>query len=357
MARTQDYGLGSHTFPRGWFVVAEAAEVAGAPLAVRYFGQELVLYRGESGAAYMVDAFCPHMGTHLARNTSSYVVQDRIHVEGDNIRCPYHAWRFGPDGKCNEIPYAKGPIPAAARIRTWRVQEKYGCIFAWHDPEGGEPDFDLPVIAEWDDPAYVRWDLDRLGELPCHPKEVVDNIADVAHLGPTHGGPSEYFHNEIDGVVVRQRQGAQHRSLAVGEMLETDTFYTGPGVLLSYFNGGGSIMFIAHTPVDDGMIKAWHGLLVHSGKAEAEPADKAMQQAYQAGSLAAFAQDFDIWRNKAPCITPMAVPGDGPYGKVKVWYQQFYNPRDQAAEFQARANGFYEIKGLPAHKAVAAERA
>ncbi|WP_406852905.1 Rieske 2Fe-2S domain-containing protein [Brevundimonas sp. BH3] len=347
MAGTQDYGLGPFTYPRGWFLAAESKEVTNKPLAVRYFGQELVLYRGESGRVFMVDAYCPHMGTHLAKNESSYVVQDKMHVEGDNIRCPYHAWRFGPDGKCNEIPYSKAPIPAAAKIRTWKVEEKYGCVFVWHDPEGGEPDYDLPVIPQWDNPAFVRWDLDHLGELPCHPKEIIDNICDVAHLGPTHGGPCEYFHNEFDGVVARQRQGGYHRALEVGVMLETDTWYTGPGILISNFNEGNSVMFICHTPVDDGRTRAWHALLVHSGKEVSEPSDKAMQIEYQAGSLAAFAQDFDIWMNKAPCITPLAVPGDGAYGKVKTWYQQFYNPRAEAEVFQKRANGIYKIPGMP----------
>ena len=347
MAGTQDYGLGPHTFPRGWFVVAEAKEVTNKPLAVRYFGQDLVLYRGESGKAFMVGAYCPHMGTHLAKNESSYVVQDRVHVEGDNIRCPSHSWRFGPDGKCNEIPYSKAPIPEAAKIATFQVQEKYGCIFAWYDSEGGEPDFNLPVIAQWDNPAFNQWELDHLGLLPCHPKEVIDNICDVAHLGPTHGGYSEYFHNVFDGIEVRQRQGGYHRALEVGYMLETDTYYTGPGVLVSEFNEGNSVQFIAHTPVDDGSLMCWHGLLTHSGKQVADEESKGIHKQYQAGSLAAFAQDFDIWMNKAPALTVLAVPGDGAYGKVKIWYQQFFHPRAEAANFQSRVNGTYTVKGMP----------
>lgn len=349
MAGTADYGLGPHVFPRGWFMVAASPEVTSTPLAVRYFGQELVLYRGQSGRAYMVDAYCPHMGTHLARNTTSYVVRDNIQVEGDSIRCPYHAWRFGPDGRCNQIPYYDGPIPAAARLKTWRLEERYGCIYAWHDAEGGEPDFTLPALPEWDDPSYVHWQIDQLGMLPCHPIEVLDNMADVAHLGPTHGGPSAYFHNEIQGVVLRQRQGGEHRTLAVGVMLETDTFYTGPGVLLSYFNGGVAIMYIAHTPVDDGSIKAWHALLVKSPHAVATDEDIVNARAGQAGSLNAFAQDFEIWANKRPCFNPLAVPADGPFAKVRTWYRQFYNERAKAPEFQARAAGFHTVKGMPAH--------
>lgn len=347
MARTQEYELGPQTFPRGWFMVAESSEVTSVPKAVRYFGQDLVLYRGQSGRAYMVDAYCPHMGTHLARNTTSYVVRDQVQVEGDSIRCPYHAWRFGPDGRCNHIPYIAGAIPAAARLRTWTIEERYGCLYTWYDAEGQAPDFDLPAIPEWDDPAYVRWTIDHLGTLPCHPIEVVDNMADVAHLGPTHGGPPEYFRNEIEGIVCRQYQGAEHRSLTKGVLLETDTYYTGPGILLSHFNGGYAIMYIAHTPVDDGEIRAWHGLLSRSPNAVATPEDVAAAREAQAGSLAAFAQDFEIWANKRPCFKVLAVPGDGAYGKIRMWYRQFYNPRARAKEFQSLANGTHPVRGMP----------
>ncbi|TWB18406.1 MULTISPECIES: Rieske 2Fe-2S domain-containing protein [Nitrospirillum] len=351
MAKTVEYGLGPFTYPRGWFMVAAAPEVTSVPSAVRFFGQDLVLYRGQSGRAYMVDAYCPHMGTHLAKNTTSYVIQDGRHVEGDSIRCPYHAWQFGPDGRCTEIPYSKAPIPAAARLRTWVLEERYGCLFTWHDPEGGAPDFDLPLIPEWDHPSYVHWSIDQLGTLPCHPQEIVDNMADVAHLGPTHGGPAEYFSNVIDGVVLRQFQGAQHRSLAPGFMLETNTFYTGPGVLLSYFNGAHAVMYIAHTPVDDGVVRAWHGLLVHSGKDVATDDDVAGARQQQAGSLAALAQDFEIWANKRACLAALAVPGDGAFSKLRQWYKQFYNPKAEAARFQAQANGTFGARGLPLTRA------
>ncbi|MBY6262092.1 (2Fe-2S)-binding protein [Azospirillum sp. 412522] len=353
MVGTADYGLGPFTFPRGWFMVAEAAEVTSVPNAVRFFGQDLVLYRGESGRAYMIDAYCPHMGTHLAKNTTSYVIKDNQHVEGESIRCPYHAWRFGPDGHCNHIPYLQGKIPAAAKVGTWTLQEKYGCLFTWHDPEGGAPDFDLPVIPEWDNPAYVHWAIDHLGMLPCHPQEIVDNMADVGHLGPTHGGQPIYFRNEINGIVLRQYQGAPHRTLLPGFILETDTFYTGPGILLSYYNEASAIMYIANTPVDDGSLMAWHGLLVNSGKTIATPDDLPAARQAQAGALAALAQDFEIWGNKRACITPLAVPGDGAFSKVRMWYKQFYNPRAEAEKFQSLANGTYPVRGMPTHREAA----
>lgn len=354
MAGTAEYGLGPHTFPRGWFMVADATKVGRQPLSVRFFGQDLVIYRGESGRVVMLDAYCPHMGAHLGRNSTSYVIQDRQQVEGDSIRCPYHAWRFGPNGVCDNIPYFDGPPPASARIRSWQVEERYGAVWTWHDVEGGAPDYDLPALAEWDDPSWVRWELDDLGMLPCHSQEIIDNMADVAHLGPTHGAPAEYFRNEISGVNLRQLQGGRHRSLEAGHMLETDTMYTGPGVLFSHFVGANSIMFITHTPVDDGSVHSWHGLLVKAPNTPPTEADVAAARMYQENSRLAFAQDFEIWTHKRPCLQVLQVPTDGPYAKVRGWYKQFYHPRAMAAELQAKVNGTYSVRGMPQDRAHAA---
>ena len=137
MATTAEYGLGEFTFPRGWFVVAEACELENGPIGVRFFAKDFVIYRGESGKVVMLDAYCPHMGTHLCKNTTSYIVRDGTQVQGDSIRCPYHAWRFGPDGVCDDIPYAKR-IPAAAKVASYTVVEQAGVIFMWHDEEGLE---------------------------------------------------------------------------------------------------------------------------------------------------------------------------------------------------------------------------
>jgi len=213
MAKTAEYGLGEFTFPRGWFVVAESAKVNTVPMSIRYFGNDMVLYRGQSGKAHLLDAYCPHMGTHLGANTTSYVVRDHQHVQGDSIRCPYHAWRFGPDGQVDDIPYFKGPYPKAACVRTWKIQEKYGMVWVWHDAEGGEPNYDLPELEEWNDPQWVRWRIDDLGTLNSHPQEFVDNICDYSHLDPIHGSTVEYFQNEFTDHVAIQRQGGGHRTL------------------------------------------------------------------------------------------------------------------------------------------------
>ena len=117
MATTADYGLGEYTYPRGWFMVATSEEVTTTPSAVRFFGEDMVLYRGQSGRPFLVEAYCPHMGTHLARNTTSYVVKDGEHVQGDNIRCPYHGWKFDRHGDCVDMPSEPAGTPLQARVK------------------------------------------------------------------------------------------------------------------------------------------------------------------------------------------------------------------------------------------------
>ncbi len=107
-------------------------------------------------------------------------------------------------------------------------------------------------------------------------------------------------------------------------------------------------MLIAHTPVDDGVLKVWHGLLVKSPNRIATAEDVTNARAYQESSRLAFAQDFDIWGHKRPCINPLQIPTDGPFHKGRIWYGQFYNPRARASEFHRKVNGVHVVKGMPA---------
>lgn len=350
MATSKDYGLGEFTYPRGWFLIADASKVTSDPMSLHFFGQDLALYRGkDSGKVVLLDAICPHMGTNIACETHSWTALDG-RVEGDCIRCPYHAWRFGPDGKCNDIPYSSKPIPPAAKVKSWTVVEQLGAVFVWHDPEGGEPEWEAPNLEEWDDPAYVHWQLDDLGELNCHPQEIVDNIADCSHLGPLHGSTVQFFENEFRGHLAIQRQGGGHRTLASADgnspLLVTDTVYHGPGILFSHVSGlQTTVMLIAHTPTVDGTVHVWFGELVkgNSGAPTATEADVKAAREYQENSRWSFAQDFGIWANKAPCFHGMHVSGDGPFRKARLWYKQFYNPRAERDKHLRKAEGIYHV--------------
>ena len=44
-------------------------------------------------------------------------------------------------------------------------------------------------------------------------------------------------------------------------------------------------------------------------------------------------------------MQPLQVVGDGPFAKVRIWYQQFFNPLSRAREFQSRVNGTVVTRG------------
>jgi 3-ketosteroid 9alpha-monooxygenase subunit A len=348
MAKATEYKLGPNTFPRGWFVIAESSELGEDPLALRFFERDLALYRGkDSGQPVLLDAYCGHMGTHLTASTSAAIATDNSHIEGDNIRCPYHGWRYGPDGQVNDIPYYDGPCPRSSAITAYPTREIMGCIMMWFDPDGLEPQFEPPALDEWNDEAWVKWDLDHLGEIDMHPIEVIDNMADARHLGPTHGAPCEYFENEYKDHIIIQRQGGVLASY--GCMLQSTTWYTGPGILLSKQEFGGQEIYelIANTPVEDGKIKVWHGALHKSANPVATDEDRAIAKEVQVGALAAFAADFSVWANKRSATRIIQLPTDGPFNRGRDWYRQFHLEVDNIAAQQDKVNGKAYVKDMP----------
>ena len=347
MAQAADYGLGPEIFPKGWFIIASSKELNKGPMAVRYFGKDFALYRGESGNPVLLDAYCKHMGTHLAGGSSAMIVKNGQQIEGDSIRCPYHGWRYASDGTVDDIPYHDGPCPKSASIQSYPVKDVMGCVMMWHDPHGGEPEYEPPFLKEWDDTQWMQWDVQDLGKLNIHGIEILDNMADARHLGPTHGAPCEYFENEFRDHVVIQRQGGFMQ--LYDAQLDTTTWYTGPGILLSRQEFGPSLIYelIANVPVEDGVTQAWHGTLVRAMNNPPTKEDWEMSKEADAGALEAFSADFVIWSNKKPALKVMQLKTDGPFNKVRKWYSQFYASPDEVKNIRAELNGTHADTGLP----------
>ncbi len=348
MATSAEYGLGPFAFPRGWFAVANASEVGRKPMAVRYFGQDMVLYLGESGRVVMLDAYCPHMGTHLASGPNSATSTAPSHMEGDNIRCPFHAWRFGPDGICNNIPYHDGPIPAAAKVKSWTVLERFGIVFAWHDPEEQEPDFGLIDFPEWNDPEWIRWPgLEYLADLH-HPVEIFDNMSDVAHLGLLHGGTALTYENEYDGHLMHQRQSSTVEAGGVfDDTYSTLAGYVGPGIAFGKFQEMHAREIICVTPIEDGTCRLWQSAMMKRRPGQSDAEAEAMRAQVSAMFGQGLMRDGEVWAMKRPAMRPMQLTSDGPFGQSRIWLSQFYNPRDQAAEIVRRVAGTHYAKGWP----------
>ena len=74
----------------GWFMVGWSPEFpVGEVRPLHYFGEDLVAYRDESGELHVLEAHCKHLGAHIGHGGT---------VVGDCVQCPFHGWRWGPDG-------------------------------------------------------------------------------------------------------------------------------------------------------------------------------------------------------------------------------------------------------------------
>lgn len=330
MATTAEYKLGEFDYPRGWFMLGDAEQISDGPTILHFFGRDLLFYRDKNQTLHLIEAQCSHM-----------VQSNEIPTASVLETCEFS----GLQNKSLPPKFGLGFNPEASCLTKYPVVERAGIIWMWHDPEGCEPDLELPKFSAWNQESdgWVKWVIDDYGTLPLHPIEIVDNMADFGHMGPIHGSlNSQYFDNIFDGHTLLQRFDAGHRTLtdANNATLSLDTWYEGPSILQVDMHGAfPSHMLIAHTPVDNGTVRVWHGLMVKMPDADAAKNSLEIARNYQRTSRDALAQDVEIWANKAPCFNPMQIPADGPYGKVRLWYSQFYNPREKAPQIHNRVNG------------------
>ena len=83
---------------RYWHPIAVASEVEDVPVPVRVLGEDLILFKTRRGEFGVVYPRCCHRGTTLYYGK----------VEESGIRCCYHGWLFGVDGKCLDQPCEPG---------------------------------------------------------------------------------------------------------------------------------------------------------------------------------------------------------------------------------------------------------
>lgn len=122
-----------------WHPVFRAEDLpSGRSMPRRLLGEDFTLYRGIGGQVHAVAFRCAHRGTQLSTGW----------VEGDDIRCFYHGWKYDPMGQCVEQPAEDAAFAAKVRIQAYPAQEYLGLIFVYL---GVEPAPELPRFPEFED--------------------------------------------------------------------------------------------------------------------------------------------------------------------------------------------------------------
>lgn len=303
-----------HPYPSGWYQVAYVDEVpAGHVQPLHYFGRDLVLFRTESGALRVFDAHCVHLGAHLGVGGK---------VVGESLRCPFHAWRWGVDGGCVEVPYSARP-PAAARMRSWPVREVNGLVMVFHDETGAAPSWDVPAVGEVGDDAWTPFEK-RRWKIRTQPQEMAENAVDRAHFRYVHGTltvPESVA--EADGPVLKVRSKMK-LGTPMGGMdgaIESDAWGFGFGVVR--FQGiVETLLLTSVVPIDGEHVDVWFSFSVK--KLPSRGATRGVGAALIADIEKQLAEDTPIWENKAHLTAPVLCPDDGPIGLLRRWAKQFY---------------------------------
>jgi nitrite reductase/ring-hydroxylating ferredoxin subunit len=154
---------------RFWQPVCLSVELGELPRKVRMFGEDLVAFRTKTGAVGLVEPHCSHRGTSLEFGI----------CEANGLRCCYHGWLFGVDGRVLETP--GDPPDSPLRHEVWHgaypALEYKGLVFGYFGPPEKKPEF----------PIYDSYELpgDRLVPYyityPCNWLQVHENVMDPAH--------------------------------------------------------------------------------------------------------------------------------------------------------------------------------
>jgi phenylpropionate dioxygenase-like ring-hydroxylating dioxygenase large terminal subunit len=200
---------------RAWHAVARSADLDDAPRAVRLCGEDLVVWRNETGTVSAAPDQCPHRESPLSIG--------RL-VDGV-LECAYHGWSFAGDGRCVLVPSAGPglPVPPRAHLACVAAQERYGLVWVALD----EPPLPLPDV-----PEDVDGDFRRIVEpftvWHAAATRLVDNFCDVAHFPFVHVGTFGATADRTVAPVTLEQLGDWY-----GWRYEVTAANTGPGTVAS----------------------------------------------------------------------------------------------------------------------------
>jgi len=320
--------------PFGWFCLGVSKDLAAGDVEpLKYFGEDLVMYRTESGEVVVTDAFCPHLGAHLGHGGK---------VDGENIACPFHGWQFDTAGRCDNIPYAKQMPPKIQGVevlRRYPVCEVNGLIWAWYHPRAIEPMYEVENVAELDSGEWTEiesydWEIGTIIQ------ESGENAVDTAHFLFVHsattmpeGEISVDGHRRVTNV--KMMAHAMDESTGKVDLEGEDvvqghliTKNNGPGQTIQYFHTYfETIMIGTITPIDD---QSLHLRFHFSQPKKASEQQQVVFRGVIDNVVFQVGQDIPIWEHKKYEVNPILCDSDGPINKYRNWFSQFYDELDPA---------------------------
>ena len=274
-----------------WYPVSLASEIApGQVTGIDFLGGRAVVYRTEGGTARVRSAYCRHLGADLA-------IGD---VVGEELRCPFHQWRYGEDGRCTATAVGD-PAPRAARLFPFPTKESLGLIWAFN---GEEPTYEVPGFRVGEDALVV--DAFR-NPIPMHVAlpVVFLNSFDIQHFRVVHKLDIEASPADMrrEGSLLHYR--AHVRVEEFGTVLQERTLWGTNTVTIENVRDGRPL-FLLHALCPIGPDQTLGFLVNATPRGNDANAIASLLEDARAYSLRLVGEDapiFDTMRFKADCLT------------------------------------------------------
>jgi len=322
-------------YPNGWYLYGFSDELKrGQILNHPFMGQDIIVYRTESGRAFAVDAYCQHLGAHFGFGGT---------IEGELLRCPFHGFCYDTDGVCVKTGYGTKP-PPKAKLKTWQLREQNGLLLIHYHTNAVPPSWEVPALSDtdWTPLLYHKFVLFD------HPQETTENSVDLGHFAFVH----KYRNARIlcSPKIEKQYMSTAYsvsRSLFGLEKLfpnalfefQFETHIYGLGysqVNVTIPRAGATLrLWVLPTPIDKDRIAlnlATSARLLEPGRIHPLLSfipklllTNIVRHFTFAGFINDVKQDIPIWQNKKYISPPALAEGDGPIGIYRQWAKQFYN--------------------------------
>lgn len=150
-----------------WHAVLKSDKLKSLPVKVRVAGEDIALFRTNSGRIGALDNVCVHRRMDLSLGK----------VVNDHLQCYYHGWKYDPDG------FGESPSTPRMRCKTrsFDVREALGLI--WIRNRGAQTSF--PTFEHVADCRWVHTFEHRM-ETPL--ELLLDNYNELEHTVLVHPG-------------------------------------------------------------------------------------------------------------------------------------------------------------------------
>jgi len=322
------------SYPNGWYAICSVNELQkNKVLPIHSLGRDFVAFQTESGKISVLDAYCPHQGTHLGYGGT---------IKGETIECPFHKWCFDASGQCQKIPYSSSiPKTKKVHLSPYPVLLRHGLVLIYCSSDRSAPAWEIPPFDEelqgnWTNPVFSQM------LIKTHIQELGENAFDIAHFKPVHGSEEnsiEIDRNQTAGPTLHFALNLVYPGSGIG------LFGKKVGVRVNWRYSGLSVFdnhvtlrdypleirqYFYFTPLDEERLKIQVALRINKDKIKLPNpiryfVAKLIEKQNRKILLTNFEQDRPIWENKIFREPPILCAGDGPITYFRTWMRQFYS--------------------------------